>query len=117
MMLVKAILTAVVATVALSLSAPASAKVARCVIRTADASYKGPCSYSAGKGGTFTLKPMRGRFLISGIMMITVYVDPDGEGQVSGLTGAGANSRWGDAKRSRRDGACWVGADFSVCAY
>lgn len=27
------------------------------------------------------------------------------------------NSRWGEAKRSSQDKACWVGGDFKVCAW
>jgi hypothetical protein len=33
------------------------------------------------------------------------------------LTDEGINSRWGRAIRSRRDRACWVGEDFTICAY
>jgi hypothetical protein len=96
---------------------PASAKTARCVIRSEGGSYRGPCSYSVQRGGTFTVKPIGRRFLMPGVMMVTVFVDRDGYADVSGLTGAGVNSRWGQATRSRRDTACWVGDGFSVCAY
>lgn len=96
---------------------PASAKTARCVIRSEGGSYRGPCSYSVQRGGTFTVKPIGHRFLMPGVMMVTVFVDRDGYADVSGLTGAGVNSRWGQATRSRRDTACWVGDGFSVCAY
>jgi len=96
---------------------PASAKTARCVIRSEGGSYRGPCSYSVQRGGTFTVKPIGRRVLMPGVMMVTVFVDRDGYANVSALTGSGVNSRWGQATRSRRDNACWVGDGFSVCAY
>lgn len=113
----KLVLAAATLAAGLTLAAPASAKTARCVIHSEGGSYRGPCSYSVQRGGTFTVKPIGRRFILPGVMMITVFVDRDGSAAVSGLTGAGVNSRWGDATRSERDNACWVGDDFSVCAY
>ena len=110
-------LTAAALAAGLTLAAPASAKTARCVIHSEGGSYRGPCSYSVQRGGTFTVKPIGRRFILPGVMMITVFVDRDGSAQVSGLTGAGINSRWGEATRSNRDSACWTGSDFSVCAH
>jgi len=106
---------AVLATVAIA--APAQARTARCVIKSEGGMYRGPCSYSVQRGGTFTVKPIGRRTIMPGVMMVTVFVDRDGYADVSGLTGAGVNSRWGQATRSRRDSACWVGDGFSVCAY
>ncbi|WP_017295364.1 hypothetical protein [Geminocystis herdmanii] len=40
-----------------------------------------------------------------------------GVAEVRGLTTAGINSRWGEARRSKSDKACWVGDDFTICAY
>ena len=102
---------------ALAVPAPAQARTARCVIKSEGGAYRGPCSYSAQRGGTFTVKPIGRRTILPGVMMVTVFVDRDGYANISGLTGAGVNSRWGEATRSRRDPACWAGDGFSVCAY
>ena len=96
---------------------PAHARVARCVIDSEGASYRGACQYNVARGGTFTVTPLRSRTFGGGPMSITVYVVRPGVAEVRGLTPEGINSRWGRALRSRRDGACWQGEDFSVCVY
>jgi hypothetical protein len=98
-------------------AAPAQAKPARCVIDSEGTSYRGPCQYNVARGGTFTLNPSHGRSFGDGVVSLTVYVTGRGVADVRGLTRDGINSRWGRAVRSRRDSACWVGEDFSVCAY
>ena len=40
-----------------------------------------------------------------------------GVAEVYGITTSGINSRWGPARRSSKDKACWVGTDFSICVY
>jgi len=96
---------------------PAQAKIARCVIDSEGTSYRGPCQYNVARGGTFTLSPVHRRSFGEEVVSITVYVTGRGVADVRGLTRDGINSRWGRAVRSRRDSACWVGEDFSVCAY
>lgn len=98
-------------------AAPAQAKIARCVIDSEGTSYRGPCQYNVARGGTFTLSPAHGRSFGEGVVSVTVYVTQRGFAEVRSLTREGINSRWGRAVRSRRDSACWVGEDFSVCAY
>lgn len=98
-------------------AAPAQAKMARCVIDSEGTSYRGPCQYNVARGGTFTLSPAHRRSFGEEVVSITVYVTGRGVADVRGVTRDGINSRWGRAVRSRRDGACWVGEDFSVCAY
>ncbi len=98
-------------------AAPAYAKVARCVIDSEGTSYRGPCQYNVARGGTFTVTPLRSRTFGGGAMSITVFMTRRGYAEVRGLTPEGINSRWGRAVRSRRDSACWVGEDFTVCAY
>ena len=109
---------AAVAVFALAAPVPAKSKPARCVIASAgNPEYRGPCSFAAEKGGSFDLSPL-GRKLFSGeISSISVFLTGKGEAEVSGLTKAGINSRWGAARRSRRDAACWDGADFRICVY
>jgi|WetSurMetagenome_2_1015567.scaffolds.fasta_scaffold00578_5 hypothetical protein len=81
--------------------------------------YKGKCLFSAEKGGSFSLSnPVSGnKPLYGSILMVNVYVVSNGVAEVRGLTKDGINSRWGEAKRSSKDKACWVGEDFSVCAW
>ena len=98
-------------------AAPAQAKIARCVIDSEGTSYNGPCQYNVARGGTFTLTPVRHRTFAGGALSITVYMVRPGVADVRGLADAGINSRWGRAVRSRRDRACWVGEDFTICAY
>ena len=100
-------------------AAPAAAKPrpARCVIDAAGAPrWSGPCQFEAGPGGSFTITPTRGRFQ-NQVSSISLAVHHAGMGEVRGLTAAGINSRWGEARRSPRDRACWIGPDFSLCVY
>jgi len=102
---------------ALLLSAqPASAKVARCVIQARVGQHSGPCNYTA-RGGSFTVEPVRQRYLVGTFMSINVDVNRSGNGYVRALSGRGYTARWGRAVRSKRDRACWVGQEFSVCTY
>ena len=108
---------AAAALTALTLAAPAHAKDARCTIESEGSNYTGPCQYTVAKGGTFTITAPHGRGFGGGTLSLTVYVTRPGFAEVRGLTQAGINSRWGSARRSRRDGACWDGDGFSVCVY
>lgn len=45
----------------------------------------------------------------------TILIVDDDE-YVRGLTSEGINSRWGEAKRSKKDKSCWIGEDFKICA-
>ena len=101
---------------------PAAAKTARCVVTTNTGVYKGPCDFLSEGGGSFVIQPARQSEFFKhdpdfpGITSISVTVD-GADADVRGLTTAGVNSRWGSAKRSKMDRACWVGADFTICAY
>jgi hypothetical protein len=102
---------------ALSSAAHARPRTARCVISSEEAPYRGPCRFIPEAGGSFTIEPLRRRLFFGEISSISVTMAGRGEAEVSGLTTSGINSRWGPARRSRRDPACWEGQDFSVCAY
>ena len=78
--------------------------------------WNGDCNFSADADGSFFLRPTHGSF-VGGISDLTVRIEKPGVAEVRGLTSAGINSMWGEAKRSTKDGACWLGEDFSVCAY
>lgn len=77
------------------------------------------CDFSPdGRDGSFTLSPRGGGqgMLFGSISMVSVSVIEPGLAEVRGLTRDGINSRWGTARRSQRDGACWQGDDFRICA-
>jgi hypothetical protein len=106
----------------LAFGAPVSAKDAKCVIKTNDGSYAAACTFSRSPGGSFSIGPVgRPDFFDHAPGepgVTTISVDIEGENaEVHGLTTDGVNSRWGPATRSKRDPACWVGEDFSVCLY
>ena len=93
-------------------------RTARCVIvSNGNPTYRGPCTFTAERGGSFHVAPPRGRSFPGGQTGISVEIVEAGIAEVYGLTPRGPASRWGTAVRSRRDRACWEGPDFSVCAY
>jgi hypothetical protein len=108
---------AALAVTALVVAQPASAKVARCVIKARVGQQSGPCTFTAHRGGSFTIEPVRRRYLIGKFMSINVDVDRRGIWNVRAVSGRGYTARWGRAVRSKGDRACWTGQDFSVCAY
>ena len=77
----------------------------------------GTCRFTSEKGGSFALanadrdKPLFGEILTVSASMVSPNV-----AEVRGLTMRGNNSRWGAARRSTRDRACWEGPDFRICA-
>ncbi len=104
----------------LGLVAPAAAEPRRApcgITLDGEVAFSGPCLFAASESGTFHLRPAQGRVLVGDTTDITVWVDSPGVADVRGLTVHGINSRWGAARRSRRDRACWEGSDFSICAY
>jgi hypothetical protein len=76
------------------------------------------CDFQAdGRDGSFSLSPRDGGgALFPGVLSVSVSVIQPGVAEVRGLTRDGINSRWGTARRSQRDGACWQGDDFRICA-
>lgn len=108
---------AVLGVTTLMVAQPASAKVARCVIKARVGEQSGPCTFTGRRGGSFTIEPVRRRYLIGKFMSINVDVDRRGVGHVRAVSGRGYTARWGPAVRSKGDRACWTGQDFSVCAY
>jgi hypothetical protein len=102
-----------------ALAATAEARNARCLVRgNGVAEYHGACEFlSDPSDPSFALSPLpRGRLFPGDIEVISVEVSGR-EAEVRGLTSQGINSRWGPATRSKRDGACWQGEDFLVCAW
>jgi hypothetical protein len=83
--------------------------------------FKGKCLFiSDGSTGSFSLQNPSGRGPLYGPYLdISVSVIEPGRAEVRGLTRRGVNSRWGEARRSPTEPACWIGTDssFTVCAF
>lgn len=112
-------LTAAALAAAFALSAEAEAKPrqARCVVTSGGETYRGPCTFTPDAGGSFSVAAIGRRFIVGRVRHVSVSIFRPGAAEVRGLTAEGVNSRWGEARRSARDRACWVGSGFSVCAY
>ena len=99
-------------------AAQAKPRDAQCLVKSAGApDYRGPCRFTPEERGAFTIEPARRRSFANGITTISASMVAPGLAEVRGLTREGVNSRWGEARRSRRDRACWLGSDFSICVY
>lgn len=101
---------------------PAAAQDGRpvqCTVTSAgQVEFDGTCMFSAEGGGSFSLANVDPDAPLYGeVSIVSVTIVSPGTAEVSGLTIHGINSRWGEATRSRADGACWTGADFEVCAH
>jgi len=96
----------------------AADKSVKCEISSTGQKYKGDCTFKPQNGGTFTLtNTILGKSIGStDINSVTVFISGKDVAQVSGEMG-GAISRWGEAKRSQKEKACWIGDDFRVCAW
>jgi hypothetical protein len=116
----KLVLAAAAAVASLAFAAGASAKpkTARCAISSAgNPAYRGPCTFLPEKGGSFDLGPIGRKLFFDDVSSLSVWITEPGVAEVRGLTTGGINSRWGEARRSRKDPACWQGEDFSICVY
>ncbi|BAQ66426.1 hypothetical protein [Geminocystis sp. NIES-3709] len=97
---------------------PVEASEAKCVIKDGanQVVFRDKCIFEQfGGNGSFMIKAKSG--LIYDRVSISVAIIKPGVAEVRGLTTEGINSRWGEAIRSKSDKACWVGDDFTICAY
>lgn len=105
--------------------AEAKDRVVRCAITSLPdnaVQFKGKCRFLPEGGGSFSLADAGGKDAFYGdIGVVSVTLTAKDTAEVSGLVldpgGGGHVSRWGAAKRSASDGACWDGADFRICAW
>lgn len=102
----------------ISQAALAADRVVSCTITTGSkTAYNGPCLFIPEAGGSFSLSNTKRQGpLFDDIGVLSVSIITKGRAEVRGLTSDGINSRWGEAKRSTKDAACWEGSDFSICA-
>lgn len=99
--------------------AQSSGKIANCRVESeGKVQVSGPCKFTLdGADGSFTLENRDAqKALFGSILIVTVSVISPGTAEVRGLTKDGINSRWGEAKRSSQERACWAGSDFRICA-
>jgi hypothetical protein len=96
------------------------AKTAYCQVESGGKpAFKGKCRFTPdGSTGSFSLQSRnRQGALFGSILVVSVSIVGRGIAEVRGLTKDGINSRWGEARRSTKQPACWVGEDFKVCAW
>ena len=104
-------------TLAFATSALAGGKTAKCEITSGNETVShGKCQFQPEGDGSFSLSLADEKPLYGEIVMVSAYIVESGVAEVRGLTTSGINSRWGQARRSARDKACWVGEDFRICA-
>ena len=102
---------------AIATTAHAADRTAKCEIKSgAEQVFNGKCKFMPEAGGSFSLSNFTEKPLFEEVVIVSVTIVGKGIAEVRGLTTSGNNSRWGEAKRSVKDPACWVGADFKICA-
>ncbi len=95
----------------------AVARPAKCVVLgNGMTPYRGTCNFLPDDGGSFAVEPI-GKSGFDSVTMVSVAIVSPGVAEVRGLTRDGISSRWGEAKRSKSDPACWLGSDFKICVY
>ena len=94
-----------------------AARAAKCVVLANGMTpYRGRCNFMPDAGGSFAVEPI-GKSGFDSVTMVSVAIVSPGVAEVRGLTRDAINSRWGEAKRSKSDPACWLGSDFKICVY
>jgi len=113
------VLAGLVISMAGTVQAQSRGRLAQCHVETAGTvKMSGTCRFTSEKGGSFTLAHAnRDKPLFGEILTVSVSIAAPDVAEVRGLTVRGNNSRWGAARRSPRDRACWEGSDFRICAH
>jgi hypothetical protein len=111
--------TALALVAAIASEGQAREKVSRCRIESGGSLVvNGKCLFDGYPDGSFHLGNVdQNKSLFDEILLLNIVIVGQGIAEVRGLTRAGINSLWGEARRSSRDRACWYGADFRICAY
>lgn len=80
--------------------------------------FRSECLFISEGRGSFSLThPKKDNPIMPGVIAIEVSIVSRDIAEVRGLTTEGINSRWGTAKRSVKNKACWKGEDFKICAW
>lgn len=114
--------TQITAGLILALSASSSFaadRVVKCQIDSSGSpSFKGKCLFMPEKGGSFSLQNVNpDKQIMEGLLDVNVQIIEKGVAEVRSVTVNGVNSRWGEARRSDKDKACWIGNGFRICAW
>ena len=103
----------------LSVAVPAiaQAKPATCQIEDSGKTiYKGKCNFDPQGNGSFYIShPSFAKKLnFEGIM---VWIESKDQAVVQATKLSGGASTWGEATRSQKEKACWVGNGFKICTW
>jgi hypothetical protein len=99
-------------------AAPAAAieRDARCVLISRGApNWRGPCRFSSRRGGSFSVSTVPPG--MDGMTDFSLDIISPGVGRASYMMSSGRHEDGGVMRRSRRDRACWVARDYSLCVY
>jgi hypothetical protein len=104
----------------LAAATPAGARIARCVVIVEGRSLlDGPCEFRReDRDGSFSLSAVNAQdWLMADAGTMSLSVTKPGVAEV--FVVQERSSRWGQAKRSKAEKACWIGtaANFKICAY
>ncbi len=100
---------------ALGTAAPEELKTAQCVLWPGE--YRGDCVFEPRGKGSFSVTREDGKPFYDDVMEVVVMVYAKGSANVRSRLEGDTFADWGDAMRSESYPACWIGTDFSVCAY
>ena len=103
----------------LSIAVPAiaQAKPATCQIEDSGKTiYKGKCNFDPQGNGSFYIShaSFAKKLNFEGIM---VWIESKDQAVVQATKLSGGASTWGEATRSQKEKACWVGDWFKVCTW
>jgi len=99
-------------------AAPALAveREARCVlISRGQPAWRGACTFSSRHGGSFSVSADHPG--MHGMTDFSLEITAPGVGRASYMMSSGRHEDGGIMRRSRRDPACWVARDYSLCVY
>lgn len=101
----------------LSMSNAYAAKDATCQIDEGGRTlYKGKCQFEPQGGGSFYISHpnITKKISVEGIM---VLIESKDQAVVQATKLGGGGLMWGEATRSQKQKACWLGRDFKICAW
>ena len=113
---------AAAATAIVSAGEPAWANIVRCQVRLGESDYAGPCAFTRDRGGSFSVAPVERVVFFShskrapDVKAVAVLVKGS-SAEVRGIATDDSETRWGEARRSHKDHACWIGDHFAICVY
>ena len=97
--------------------AQAKVKEATCQIdEGGQTRYKGKCNFEPQGGGSLYISHpnITKKVKVEGLM---VMIESKDQAVVQATKLGGGGSIWGEAVRSQKQKACWVGSDFKVCVW